>query len=308
MSSNTSNNNVTPDKTQSSSNDYMHMMIKNWENKIKAKIQELWKHHASYVYICIFGSDALGIQPMSMELKAISNVQQIRDELMNDLNKFLKLIQELENGGFGDKWNPKDHTKGENINHMIAYIKKWMGKKNGNTNNGGVLINLWKDLFGKNGKGGLVAKLTNAMNNPWYKQGAKDSLDGVKALNTNAIFDGHGTDWGTSGGHSFLAFLQGKVSYGNVANANYQAFLDSYYKNNNTGYKGDTTTYNDDVGDMTSQVEQSKQTQNTTNQADSATLSQTAQSITSLIQTIQQMVQNGSKETQQYVSNQSAAG
>ena len=305
--SSTNNSSVTPDKTQSSSNDYMHMMIKDWENKIKAKIQELWKHHASYVFICIYGSDALGIQPMSMELKAISNVQQIRDAVMNDLNKFLKLIQELQ-GGFGDGWVAKDHTKGENINHMIAYITKWMGKKNGNTNNGGVLINLWKDLFGKNGKGGLVAKLQNAMNNPWYKQGEKDDLDGVKALNTKALFDGHEAGWAGGGKFSFLAFLQGKESYGNVAKNNWKAFLDSYYKNNNTGYKGDTTTYNDDVGDMTSQVEQSKQTQNTTNQADSATLSQTAQSITSLIQTIQQMVQNGSKETQQYVSNQSAAG
>ena len=306
MSSNTSNN-VTPDKTQSNSNDYMHMMIKDWENKIKAKIQELWKHHASYVFICIYGSDALGIQPMSMELKAISNVQQIRDAVMNDLNKFLKLIQELQ-GGFGDGWVAKDHTKDENIDHMVAYIHKWLGKKNGNTNNGGVLINLFKDLFGKNGKGGLVAKLQNAMNNPWYKAGDKDSLDGLKALDSNAMFDGHGTDWGTSGGHSFLAFLQGKVSYHNVARSIANAFLDSYYKNNSTGYKGDTTTYSDDVGDMTSQFEQSKQTQNTTNQADSANLSQTAQSITSLIQTIQQMVQNGSKETQQYVSNQSAAG
>jgi hypothetical protein len=87
-----------------------------------------------------------------------------------------------------------------------------------------------------------------------------------------------------------------------------QAICASYYKNNGVKPTDGPASYEDDTGDMTSQVEQSKQTQNTTNQADSANLSQTAQSITSLIQTIQQMVQNGSKETSAYVSNQQAAG
>ncbi|NGX32384.1 MAG: hypothetical protein K1060chlam4_00427 [Candidatus Anoxychlamydiales bacterium] len=84
--------------------------LQSWENKIKEKIKAMWKAGYSYVIICEFATNALGIQRTSEAMKAIAKVQSILDKVNGDLNELKKLLEELQGMGFPayNKWYYKN--------------------------------------------------------------------------------------------------------------------------------------------------------------------------------------------------------
>ncbi|NGX30336.1 MAG: hypothetical protein K940chlam4_01182 [Candidatus Anoxychlamydiales bacterium] len=319
-------------------------MLQSWEDKIKEKIQEMWKAGYSFVIICEYATNALGIQRTSEAMKAIAKVQSILDKVNGDLNELKKLLEELQGLGFPKcKWyyyNTKDKKwelsnepfspQGKIPSHhpanfggwatsaqqMSYSIKAWLAKDNdlGITVDGKTLNNeqamryIWKELYGPkcDNKGGLITQLKAALNNPWYQQTDNGAAKTLKALNSNSIFGSDKGDWTDSGGTTFLDFLRGAhMSYANMTAMLEKAVTNSWYKNNNvTPPKGNESK--DDIGNMTSGMDSVVQSGTAMNSTESADLSMFAQQLTSLINIVQQMLQQNDKSNTTMVNNQQA--
>ncbi|MFA6118443.1 MAG: hypothetical protein WCT85_03040 [Parachlamydiales bacterium] len=287
--------------------------------------------NCSYVFVVISKLNEIGIEKSSKILAAIAQVQKILDEIITDLSQLKNLLQQLQNidwgkGPDGKDWgDPKDHSDADNQAQMARIIggytdihgvhhDGWLQQKTTNPFTGKDCTNLellqayWADLFHAPSTGGegLLYQLQDALNNPDFPQKSGSAITFLKDLNDPEKFFGAKGDW-VNGSESFLDVLNGKVNEKQItyiANIMAKGFTYSWYSRTGQGPKGDTKTYNDDVGDITNEFEQTKGGLNGLNSTQSSNLSMYSQNLTSYIQEGQQMIQNGSQETKAYVSNQ----
>ncbi|NGX48552.1 MAG: hypothetical protein K940chlam5_00140 [Candidatus Anoxychlamydiales bacterium] len=231
--------NTVVDKSQvAPTNNFLKFEMASIENKIKEKIKEMWKAGYSYVIICEYATNALGIQRCTQIMKAISKVQNILDKINGDLNDLKKLLEELQSYGFGnikwyyqtkdgkfhesnqpfdpsktkpkDSWLPKGAHWVTPTEQMCFAIQVWLKKGNdlgikgpdGKTlTNQQAMQYIWKELYGPkcDNKAGLVNDLKEALNNPWYKQTNNQSYKALAALNGKALFGGDSASAWTDG-------------------------------------------------------------------------------------------------------------
>ncbi len=220
-------------------------ILRGIEDDIKERIKQMWKEGYSYVIICEYATNALGIQRASNILKAIAKVQSILDKINVDLNQLKKLLEELEGVGFPKtKWyyetkdgqwkisnepfdpegkipshHPKDWKRwAVPAEQMHFAIQAWLQQNNdlgikgadGKTlNNAEAMQYIWKELYGPkcDNKGGLISELKLALQNPWYKQSDNGAAKTLEALNGDALYGSDGADAWTCDKGSKPTFL-----------------------------------------------------------------------------------------------------
>ena len=284
--------------------------IRSIEDNILAEFKRLKAQGASYVFLIMFVIDKVGIAKATQTIKAIAKIENILQKIMGDLGDFSQLLKALLDHIDLSKYTGKDYNDAA-INQITKWLDQGKNGPHGNMTNGQYLIYLFKDLFGANGKGGLLAQYQKALNNPWYKQKPDSVISGLKSLlgGSNDTFTGSNwTNNSTYGNHTFLDFLTGKAHYNSyqMADAMYQAFVASWFNKTGEKPKGKDgkKTFSDVVGDATNILDGIKTTANGINSQDSAKLSMTTQNLQSLDKTAQDIITNYSQFTQGATNNQ----
>ncbi|NGX29024.1 MAG: hypothetical protein K940chlam1_01217 [Candidatus Anoxychlamydiales bacterium] len=289
------------------------------EQGILAAFKKLKADGASYVFLVMFILDKVGFAQATEAIKAIAKVEQILQKIMGDLGDFSQLLKALLNQIDLSDYCKKGGNKGDPIAAAKKAIGKWLGEGHngpkGNMTNGQYFRYLFEDLFGKNGKSGLLAQYKQALKNPWIKQSG-DSTDsvvkGLQKLLTGNVGEGFGSANFSSGKTTFLDFLTGKVPYNPNTMAGTLAKAVAYSWFERTGSKPLDKTYADKsytvdyIGDSTNDIDGTKGAANGINTSDSSKESMQAQNLESLQKTGSTIISNYSNFTQAAANNQKA--